>query len=198
MLLKLTHLNFLTQKLLHVLHNGLSKSQIFFSLFRVLEMIYSQRFYRSTMMRTRQTANTLTQDITRIESNDKEESNDKLQNQQHLVKGKKRCTQDTGWRHYVWNASHRSSSEPESALFCWVQDPGEGETYHAGRDILLQRSHTRGPTRAFCAAHKAFWEFSNSYNLINLVYSPVFKSARPSSEEVLLKRTWRRLEMTCP
>jgi len=34
------------------------------------------------------------------------------------------------------------------------------------------------------AAHDAFWEFSYNQNLSFLVYSPMFKSARPASEQV--------------
>jgi len=43
------------------------------------------------------------------------------------------------------------------------------------------------PARVFCAARDAFWEFSNNQHLRHLVYSPVFKNARPASEQVPLK-----------
>jgi len=43
--------------------------------------------------------------------------------------------------------------------------------------------------RAFCAAQArdAFWEFSYNQHLSFLVYSPMFKSAPPASEQVFLK-----------
>jgi len=40
------------------------------------------------------------------------------------------------------------------------------------------------PMRAFCAFHETFWEFSNNYHLLYLVYSLVFKSAWLVSEQV--------------
>jgi len=45
------------------------------------------------------------------------------------------------------------------------------------------------PARAFCAAYDTFWVFSNNYLLGYLVYSPLFKNARLSSEQVPSKRT---------
>jgi len=40
------------------------------------------------------------------------------------------------------------------------------------------------PVKVFRASRDAFWEFSNNQRLRYLVYSPVFKSARPASEQV--------------
>jgi len=53
----------------------------------------------------------------------------------------------------------------------------------------MQRAGYLWPARAFYAARDAFWQFSND--------SPVFESARPASEHVPFKRTYRRLEIIC-
>jgi len=37
--------------------------------------------------------------------------------------------------------------------------------------------------KAVYAAHDAFWEYSYKQHLSYLIYSPVFKSARPASEQ---------------
>ena len=61
--------------------------------------------------------------------------------------------------------------------------------FSKGLDQGLKDSGRIWPAMAFCAGHNAFWEFSKNYNLRYLGYSPVFKSARPGSEQVPLKRT---------
>ena len=43
------------------------------------------------------------------------------------------------------------------------------------------------PTKAFCAAHDTYWNFSNNYHF-SLVNSLVFKS-EPASEQAPSKRT---------
>ena len=48
------------------------------------------------------------------------------------------------------------------------------------------------PAKASCAAHDAFLEYSNKQHLSYLIYSAVFKSARPASEQVPLKRIYSR------
>jgi len=50
-----------------------------------------------------------------------------------------------------------------------------------------QGPQTRGPhvaARAFCADRDAFWKFSYNQDSSYLVYSPVFKSSQPESEQV--------------
>jgi len=54
--------------------------------------------------------------------------------------------------------------------------------------IYTRGSQTRGPP-VFCAASGAFWEFSNNYHSSYFVYSSMFKSARPASEQLPFKRT---------
>ena len=48
------------------------------------------------------------------------------------------------------------------------------------------------PAKAFCAARDAFWEYSYKQQLRYLIYWPVFKSARPASEQVPFKRMYIR------
>jgi len=53
---------------------------------------------------------------------------------------------------------------------------------------MAEVSNTQS-VRAFCAARDAFWEFWDDEHLGYLVYSSVFESARPASQQVHLKRT---------
>ena len=71
------------------------------------------------------------------------------------------------------------------------------ETQHKGKRTLQRTTPTPGvsntwPThgpRALCAAGPAFWECLNNYYLNYLVYSSVFESVRPVSEQAPFERT---------
>jgi len=52
----------------------------------------------------------------------------------------------------------------------------------------LKHAARMWPPRAFCAALDAFWEFSYNQRVSFLVYSPVFESARPASEQAFFKQ----------
>ena len=56
--------------------------------------------------------------------------------------------------------------------------------FHNHVDQGLKHAGRMWPPGAFCVARDAFWEFSYNQHSSFLLYSPMFKSAPPASEQV--------------